>query len=61
MPKATATALREIEDALEEYEREVNGSLLTPGAQETYLRYAAMFVRWIKDDFEPGGTLRRRR
>ena len=60
MPKATLPALHEIDAALAEYEQVLDRSLLAPKAKETYLRYATMFVRWMKDDFEPGATLRRR-
>ena len=56
--KVTPSALSELEDALEQYQRACAASGLAPRAQETYTRYASMFVRWVKDDFEPGARLK---
>ena len=50
--------LDETERALEQY-RELLAQLeaegtIKPNTNETYCRYADMFVRWIKGEFEPG-------
>ena len=58
MIKVTPSALTEIEDALEQYQRAVAATPMTPKAKETYTRYASMFVRWVKDEFELGARLR---
>ena len=51
-------ALEEVEKALEEYRellaaREAEGTL-KPSAAKTYILHADNFVRWLKDDFDPG-------
>jgi hypothetical protein len=51
-------ALDEVERALEQY-RELLATLeaegtLKPSAARTYILHADHFVRWLKDDFEPG-------
>ncbi|MFO0858382.1 MAG: hypothetical protein U0640_13620 [Phycisphaerales bacterium] len=51
-------ALDEVERALEQY-RELLATLeaegtLKPSAAHTYILHADHFVRWLKDDFEPG-------
>lgn len=51
-------ALAEVKAALEHYEIEVEESNLSKKSQRTYLLHARQFVRWIEDDFEPGGTLK---
>lgn len=56
-----AEALREVEEALERYEAEVQASRLSASAKETYLGHTRHFVRWLKGDFVPGGTLGPRR
>lgn len=57
MAEISAAALEEVERALRRYEAEIEASKLRLNAKVTYLRYASMFVRWLKDDFTPGGTL----
>jgi hypothetical protein len=59
--KVTAAALAEVEDALTHYEQLVRDSRLSPTTQRTYLVHAENFVRWLRDDFEPGARLRYRR
>ena len=43
--------VREIEKLLRQYEDEVNKADYKDKTKETYTRYAAMFVRWCKDEF----------
>lgn len=50
-------ALAEVKAALERYETEVEESKLSQKSQRTYLLHARQFVRWLEDDFKPGGTL----
>jgi hypothetical protein len=57
MPKIPAQTLREVEQALEQYIAAVNASRLTPQSKKTYLLHGKNFVRWLNNDFEPGGTL----
>lgn len=54
MPKISPGALREVQDALEQYARIVEATRLAPQSKETYLGHAEQFVRWLADDFEPG-------
>ena len=56
VPKISARALQEVEDAVTRYSNEVEASALTLNSKETYLLHAENFVRWLKDDFEPGKT-----
>ena len=56
--KIKQPALQEVEAALERYKREVEETGLAPNTIKTYVLHAEHFVRWLKDDFEPGGTLR---
>lgn len=46
-------AMQEVLDAFLEYKQQVEGSTLEPSTQETYLRYAGFFVRWLCRDYEP--------
>ena len=57
MPQINVDALRQVQEALDRYEAEVNESLLARTTKDTYLTHARNFVRWLDDDFEPGGTL----
>ena len=52
--KIRSSTLREVQQALERYEREVKDSRLSPKAKWTYIRHASTFVRWLDDDFTPG-------
>jgi hypothetical protein len=55
--QVTAQAVQEVEQALRRYEEEVGRSRLTEATKQTYLLHAGNFVRWLKEDFVPGGTL----
>ena len=57
VPKISHVALSEVQKVLEDYQREVERSKLQPNTKRTYLTYATNFVRWLEDDFRPGGTL----
>ncbi len=53
----SAAALQEVEQALRRYEEQVTNSRVADATQKTYLLHATHFVRWLKDEFVPGGTL----
>ena len=57
MAEITPKALTAVKSALENYEKEVKASKLQPKSARTYLVHARHFVRWLEDDFTPGGTL----
>lgn len=57
MAQISREALREVEEALRRYELEVKASGVRPNTEKTYLLHATNFVRWLRDDFEPGATL----
>ena len=46
---------------LDRYTQEVKTSPLKANTKKTYLLHAENFVKWLHDDFEPGGTLTGRR
>ena len=46
--------LKEVQEALERYEEEVEHTNLMRNTQDTYLLHARNFVRWLNDDFTPG-------
>ena len=50
--------ISEIQEALIEYENEVNESELAETSKSTYLIHAQNFARWLDNDFEPGQRLR---
>lgn len=52
--RISKNALREVEDALREYEKEVKSSDMTDSTKRTYLLHTRNFVRWLKDEFVPG-------
>ena len=58
MPRISRNALRQVRDALGQYEMQVDASPLALNTKNTYLLHARNFVRWLDDDFEPGATLR---
>ncbi len=60
MPKINQDALRQVQEALDRYEKEVNATSLARSSKSTYILHAWHFVRWLNDDFEPGANLRRR-
>ena len=53
-PKSRDSVLREVDKALDGYRAEVRTVGLKPSAQEAYILQREHFVRWLKDDFEPG-------
>jgi hypothetical protein len=53
----SARALKQLEGLLQEYIETVQGSLMTPKSQKTYMEQAGFFVRWVKGEFVPGETL----
>jgi hypothetical protein len=55
MPRIPTEVLKEIEAALDRYEADVQAAPLTPATRKTYLLHARNFVRWLGDDFTPGG------
>ena len=58
MPKINAEALKAVKGAFSKYEDEINGTNLSSNSKRTYIDRANNFVRWLEDDFEPGGTLK---
>ena len=52
--RVSSKTLAEVEEALKAYEQAVEEAPLTPSSKETYVNRAQLFVRWLKDDFEPG-------
>lgn len=56
--KSELQVINEIEKLLSEYEKEVlqayDKGYLQKNTVKTYLLHANNFVRWCKDDFEPG-------
>ena len=54
MPKVSQDALNQVKNALEQYEREVNGTPMANNTKNTYLLHSRNFVRWLNDDFQPG-------
>ena len=56
--KTDQQTMQEIRRLLDDYVQVCNKNLGTPISRDTYIRYARMFVRWIDDDFMPGGTRR---
>ena len=59
-PKISDACLRQVEELLAQYieECQSKNSGLTESAALTYGGGANNFVRWIRGDFEPGGTLK---
>lgn len=43
---------------LDEYEREVKASPLASASQYDYVYFATCFVRWLHNDYTPGGEVR---
>ena len=54
MPKVTPDVLREVQQALKEYEADVPATKLTEDSKQTYLGHTRHFVLWLNDDFTPG-------
>ena len=57
--KTDEQTMREIRRLLDAYVEVWNNNLGTPDSQDTYIRYAGMFVRWADDNFVPGDRRRR--
>ena len=54
MPKISNSCLKQVKDALEQYEQEVEAAELQKSTKRTYLQHAKSFVRWLDDGFKPG-------
>ncbi|MRG86712.1 hypothetical protein [Salinibacillus xinjiangensis] len=52
--KASQEFIKQLEGLYQAYEKEVKEKELEKNTEKTYLRHAGTFVRWCKDDFEPG-------
>ncbi len=59
MPKISQDCLAQVLSALERYKREVSTANLAGTTKSTYTLHADNFVRWLNDDFEPGGRNKR--
>ena len=57
MAKISQDALIQVQAELENYITEVKASKLTQSSKDTYLLHAEHFVRWLDDDFVPGGQV----
>lgn len=57
--KANAEFIKELENLYEKYENEINEALkqgyLKQNTAKTYLLHSENFIKWCKDNFEPGG------
>ena len=61
MPKVDKETLRKVEAAVERYKVEVDENPgLSSVSKRGYKYYAELFLRWLKDDFEPGIIARHR-
>ena len=47
-------------ELLDDYQREVEDSLLSQSSKTDYIMFAEQFVRWVDGDFIPGGQLENR-
>lgn len=54
MLKISSAAFGEVEQALRQYLRDVEGADLKPLTKKTYTLHAENFVRWLRNDFDPG-------
>lgn len=56
--KISKELLKELESLYSEYEKEVlrveKDGYLKESTRKTYLSHSNNFIRWIKNDFEPG-------
>ena len=59
MGKVKPETLREVEAAFDRYEAEVRAAGLQASAEKTYLVHSNNFIRWLRDEFTPGATLKR--
>jgi len=57
--KASIEFIKELENLYEKYEKDVNLALeqgyLKRNTAKTYLVHSENFIKWCKDNFEPGG------
>ena len=60
MPQVDHVCLEQVRRAWARYEAEVDAALMEVSSKATYIGHARQFVRWLADEFEPGGTLRGR-
>lgn len=56
-----AEVLAIIQKAVEQYCQVVQESELSEESKKTYIEHPNNFVRWLKGEFEPGGSVRARR
>ena len=61
MTKVSPEVLEIVQKAVEQYCQVVQGSELSEESKKTYIEHPNNFVRWLKGDFEPGGSVRARR
>lgn len=59
--KTDISTIKEFERLFQEYEQEVltaqNSGYLQPNTTRTYLLHSGNFVKWCKDEFEPGAKI----
>ena len=57
--KISRGSMEEVERALDRYSKELDDlfakAIIKENTRHTYRLYANHFVRWLKDEFEPGG------
>lgn len=57
--RTTPEVYKEIQRLFGEYQKEIEGlraaGILQQNAVNTYLLHSKNFVRWVANDFEPGG------
>jgi hypothetical protein len=58
MAQVRAETLAEIEAAFKRYEDVVLSAGVEKTTEDTYLRNGRYFIRWLRDDFKPGATLK---
>ena len=59
MPKISQDCLAQVLGALERYKKEVNAAPIAGNTKNTYILHSNNFVRWLNDEFEPGGRNKR--
>jgi hypothetical protein len=52
--RISAAAMSELETAWKDYRAAVEASDLSESSQATYVDMANNFVRWLREDFDPG-------
>ena len=55
--RVSPESLRQVQNALDAYKKEVNDTDLAPATKQTYIQHADSFVRWLNGDFKPGSRL----